>query len=97
MYDLAILALSRNLAERDVAVRIATHKLRIVMYADAFVFSGIRFGNLERPIRTAVVDDAIFPILIGLRQDTLDTFDKVLFSVVDGCEDTYQRLFILLH
>jgi hypothetical protein len=55
------------LTHGNVAVRIATDKFLVVVDPDPLVFLGIGLGDFKGPIGTAVIDDAIFPILIGLR------------------------------
>ena len=46
-----------------------------------FVFGSILLGDFERPIRTAIIDDCIIPILMGLSQYALDAFVKIWLPV----------------
>ena len=54
--------------------------------------SSVFLGNLQRRIRAAVVDDDVFPVLIGLGQHAFNALDEVLRPVVHRGDNADQRL-----
>jgi hypothetical protein len=53
----------------------------------------ILFYDAHRSIRTAVVDQNVFPISITLPQDALNTFPKIVLGVVKRGYKTHEWSF----
>src|SRR5215470_10979844 len=88
---LAVLACRRDLAHRPIEIGKCGQELRVLQDSDAMVLGSIMASDLQGPIRAAIVDDGIFPILIGLRQDALNALSKVLLLIVNRSYDADQR------
>ena len=89
MDDFAVRAVRCDLPKCDVSILTDTDEVCVIMDADPLVFLGIGFCDFKSPISTAVIDDAILPILIGLRQYALDTLRQITLAVVNGRKYAY--------
>src|ERR1039458_8001716 len=72
-------------------------KLRVVRYADSPVSVSIATGDFHRPIRAAVVDNNVLPILICLADNTFDAFSEMLGLVVHRRDNAHERLPLGVH
>jgi hypothetical protein len=97
MDDFAIFTLGGDLSESKISILITTNEIRVVMNADPLIFQGIPFSNFESSIGTAVIDDDVFPILIGLSQHTFYALTEIVFTVIDWSENTDEWFIVRGH
>ena len=64
----------------------------IIVNTDARVSRSVTTRDFCGRIRTAVIDDSAFPVLMGLRQDAFDALGEMLSTVIDGSNYADQRL-----
>ena len=81
---LAVSAVRTHESERVVVIRLAVDEFPVGDHAKAPIPPGIALGNLQSVVGAAVVDDYVFPVAVGLRQDAVHRLSKKLRSVVDG-------------
>jgi hypothetical protein len=92
VHDFAVFAVRGHLTHGDIPVRIAPDKFFVVVDPDPLIFLGIGLSDFKGPIGTAVIDDAIFPILIGLRQYAFYALGEKLLAVIHRREHAHERL-----
>ena len=83
-YHLAVLALWRNLPERDiVSSRLRGRRFHCCGFgsADLWPHTPARYSSVRS--RAAIVDDRVVPVSVGLGKHTLDALAKIGFAVVD--------------
>ena len=85
-------AFRRNLAHSVVPVLELVQELIVIMDADSTILGSIVLGNLQRAVRTTIIDNHIFPVLIRLGQDAFDAYCQIFFRIVNGRYDANQRL-----
>jgi hypothetical protein len=61
------------MAQRVVVVLHLAQELGVLYHANPFILGCISLGDINRPIVTAVVYEAAFPVLVRLSEDALDT------------------------
>jgi hypothetical protein len=71
-HNLAVFGSLRNKPERDIVVVYDRNKLIVAVNSDAAVFLGIVQGDFQRSISTAIVEDDIFVVSVGLPENTLN-------------------------
>ncbi len=64
------------------------HQFKIVVDANTWVLLRIPLGYLRRPVGAAIIDDDIFPVLIGLGYYAFDTLGQIFLAVVNRRQDT---------
>lgn len=69
-----------------------TYKFSVRVETYAFVFFCVTLNNIRRVVGAAVIDDYIFPVLIGLGQDALNAFSEIFLAVIDRGNNTDQWL-----
>ena len=63
---------------------------RIGKDSNSWILSGVVFGYCQGPIRAAIVDNGIFPVLERLCQHALDTLRKIFLSVINGSKNRHK-------
>src|SRR5262249_54304565 len=63
----------------------------VAVHSKPRITKRILAGDVGRPIGTAVVDDRVVPVRIGLSEHALDTAAQMTLTVVDGSDDTDAR------
>jgi hypothetical protein len=84
VYHLTVLALGRDLPERDVVALDHTGRDLVAVNPDPGIPVGILVRDVECPVGAAVVDDGVIQVFVGLSQHALDALAEITLSVVDG-------------
>jgi hypothetical protein len=92
MDDLAVPALRRDQPECVVEILQCRQKFFVVANADSLISYGVPPNDIERPVSTAIIDDDVFKIPVGLPQNATDAFIEKFLTVEDGSDDTDQWL-----
>src|SRR5690348_2984402 len=83
-YNLAILAQQGYLPQSGIVIGECAQELWILEDPYSRIFGGILTSNFGRSIGTAVIDNDVFPMWIGLTKNGLDAFREISRSVVHG-------------
>ena len=95
--ELAILAVGRNLAKRGIVILENAEKRSILVNPKSPVLCCVAASNLSRVVCAAVVDDHQLPVLVGLRENALNTFRQMVGAVIDWRYETDKGLVPLRH
>jgi hypothetical protein len=94
---LAVPTMCGKLTQRVVPIRHQAQECMIVMDANAWVLLGVMAGNFQRAIPAAVINDDIFPVGIGLSEDTFNTLCEILSTIIDWSHYTDQGRCLHIH
>jgi hypothetical protein len=95
--DFAILAVRGNGAEGPVVVLDDGNQHVIMNNVDTRVFGGVFLRNFPSFIFTAIIDDGVFPVGIGLRHHAFNTFSEIGLAVINRGKYANQRLVLNIH
>jgi hypothetical protein len=89
--DLAVPRSTGDHAQSSVPVGYDGQKLSTLRQPYSCVAFGIRADDVGSAVSTAVVDDDVFPPVVGLGDHALNTIGQILLAVVDRRYDPYER------
>jgi hypothetical protein len=97
MNNFTVFAFRGNLADGMIPVPHNRQQFFVVENADPGIFFRVQLGDLKGSIGAAIVQNDIFPVLIGLGQYAFNALRQMGFTVVNGSDDADKRLWSSYH